>query len=106
METTINLKWMEYYVSTLPINGTCSILGEPAYIPGSYPRNLRWQGDLAKLLQKPGRNMVTGMPNCAPGYIASQKICHTIQWLFNSPDVWMADGDTPYTGNERAVKSG
>lgn len=95
MKTTISPEWTDYYIKQLPINGICSITGEPAYIPESYPKNLRKQGDFAKLFQKPNKKAITDQPICAPGYIASQKICHTLQWLSNGVDVTVGNEEGP-----------
>lgn len=95
METTINREWLQYYALSLPVNGVCSITGKPDHIPEGYPKNLRKQGDLAKIFQKPNKNMTTDMPNCAPGYIASQKISHVLQWLSCAPDMIVGDDTGP-----------
>lgn len=96
LRTTINYDWTRYYVDSLPINGLCSITGEPAYIPYGYPKNLRKQGDMAKLFLNPkAEESVDDRPVCAPGYVASQKICHALQWLTSAPDVTAGNDDGP-----------
>lgn len=95
LKTTVSQAWSEYYVNQLPINGVCSITGEPAYIPEGYPKNLRKQGDMAKLFQLNSKKAISYAPICAPGYIASQKICHTLQWLTSAPDVTVGNDEGP-----------
>lgn len=94
--TTINRTWTRYYTESLPINGICSITGEPAYIPKAYPGNLRKQGDMGKLFRSTENKRETGhAPIIAPGYITAQKICHAIQWLSAAPDVTVGDENGP-----------
>lgn len=96
MNTTINYDWTRYYVDSLPVNGVCSITGEPAYIPYGYPKNLRKQGDMTKLFLNPkAEESVDDRPVCAPGYVASQKICHALQWLTSAPNVTAGNDDGP-----------
>lgn len=95
MKTTINHDWTKYYVNSLPINGMCSITGEPDHIPDSYPSNIRNQGDMAKLFQRSTKNTIMGMQKCSPGYIASQKICHVLQWLSTGSDLTVGNENGP-----------
>lgn len=76
----VNKAWTEYYLSTLPKNGICSITGEPDYIPDIYPRGIRFPGDRARLFISASKEL-DNMPLLSPGYIASQKICHTLQFM-------------------------
>jgi hypothetical protein len=95
LKTTVSPAWTEYYVKQLPVNGVCSVTNEPAYIPEGYPKNLRKQGDMSKLFQSSSKKMTDGAPICAPGYIASQKICHALQWLTSAPDVTVGNDEGP-----------
>lgn len=80
-EDTISQTWVDYYLSKLPKNGLCAITGELDYIPDAYPGNIRYPSDMAKLFcAKPDK--LDGMPQLRPGYIASQKIIHTLQSFF------------------------
>lgn len=80
-ENTINNTWIDYYLSNLPKNGMCAITGEEDYIPNAYPDNIRYPSDMAKLFcVKPDK--LVGMPQLRAGYIASQKIIHTLQSFF------------------------
>lgn len=72
--------WTDYHLSTLPINGICSITGNPDHIPAKYPRDIRFPGDKARLFQASTKE-VDGIVQAAPGYIATQKIIHTLQAL-------------------------
>lgn len=82
-----NKQWKDYYLSSLEPNGMCSITGNNDFIPATYPKGIRFAGDGAKLFIASSRNiMLKGMPALAPGYIASQKILHTLQCLcFEGP---------------------
>lgn len=82
-----NKQWKDYYLSSLEPNGMCSITGNNDFIPATYPKGIRFAGDGAKLFIASSRNiMLKGMPTLAPGYIASQKILHTLQCLcFEGP---------------------
>ena len=82
-----NKTWTNYYLSKLPENGICSITGEPDYIPDMYPRGIRWKGDMAKLFFSE-RKPLNNMPIIAPGYRASQKIIHTLQFMFHEGKTW------------------
>lgn len=95
IDTTINHSWEKYYISRLPINGMCPITGEAAYIPKTYPQNLRKQGDRAKLFQGTSKIQFGDYPPCSPGYVTAQKICHTIQWLTTSSDTIVGDERGP-----------
>lgn len=80
-EKTVNNTWIDYYLSKLPKNGICAITGEADYIPDAYPSNVRCPSDMAKLFcAKPDK--LDGMPQLRAGYIASQKIIHTLQSFF------------------------
>lgn len=84
---TISKKWTEYYVNTLPKNGMCSITGEMDYIPDKYPKGTRSSSDMSKLFISNNREL-DSMPVLAPGYIASQKILHTLQFMMYEGDSW------------------
>ena len=77
-EETVNRKWEEYYISTLPINGFCGVTGEDCYIPSQYPRSIRKQGDFARLFMR-DKDQLNSMPGILPGYVTAQKIIHTLQ---------------------------
>lgn len=80
-ENTINQTWINYYLSKLPKNGVCAITGENDYIPDAYAGNIRFPSDMAKLfMTKPDK--LDGMPQLRAGYVASQKIIHTLQSFF------------------------
>lgn len=68
---TIDRKWTEYHLSALPPNGICAVTGEPDFIPDTYPAGICNTNDMARLF-------VSG---CGVGYVASQKIIHTLQYL-------------------------
>lgn len=77
-ENTVSPQWTKYYLSTLSQNGICAITGKPDYIPDAYPGNIRYPSDLAKLFcTKPDK--LNNMPQPRVGYVASQKIIHTLQ---------------------------
>lgn len=82
-----NKQWKDYYLHSLEPNGMCSITGNNDFIPATYPKGIRFAGDGAKLFVASSRNiMLKGMPALAPGYIALQKILHTLQCLcFEGP---------------------
>lgn len=67
----IDLKWTEYYLSTLPKNGICCATGQRDYIPSSYPAGVLAPGGKERLF-------LDGYP---VGYVASQKIIHAIQYM-------------------------
>lgn len=51
---------------------------------------------MAKLFLNPkAEESVDDRPVCAPGYVASQKICHALQWLTSAPDVTAGNDDGP-----------
>lgn len=78
--------WTEYYTNNaLKINGICSITGEPDYIPKSYPRDILAPGDRAKLFMT-RETPLDDYPKNAPGYIASQKAIHTLQYMIYAAD--------------------
>lgn len=80
-ENTVNNRWTDYYLSKLPKNGICAITGEPDYMPDAYPGNIRYPSDMAKLfMTKPDK--LDGMQQLRAGYVASQKIIHTLQSFF------------------------
>ena len=90
-ENTVNHSWTEYYLSRLPKNGICTITGEPDYIPDSYPGNIRFPSDMARIFcVKPDKT--DGMPHMRAGYTASQKIIHTLQSFFV---VWVEQEGMP-----------
>lgn len=92
-EDTINLAWIDYCLSKMPKNGICAITGRVDYIPDAYPGNIRYPSDMAKLFcAKPDK--LDGMPQLRAGYIASQKIIHTLQSFFV---VWEEQGEIPLT---------
>lgn len=93
-KNTISQTWHDYYIPRLPKNGICSITNTEAYIPRTYPRNIRYQGDFARLFSR-GNNKQPGMPELAPGYITSQKIIHTLQWLASGQEVTVGDDNGP-----------
>lgn len=78
---TINLRWTDYYVNSLPKNGICMATGQPDFIPKAYPAKIRSNTDFAKLFVD-GSNV---------GYIASQKIIHTLQVLVSGNEEEMMD---------------
>ena len=67
----IDLKWTDWYLSKLKINGLCHATGEKDYIPESYPKCTTSNNGKEVLFTKYSHI----------GYIASQKIIHTIQYL-------------------------
>lgn len=91
-------KWTEYYVSSLPKTGKCSITGELDYIPSSYPRDLRFPGDRARIFIS-NQNPLDSMPGSFPGYVASQKCCHTIQYMAYGGDRYHV-AETVYKSKE------
>lgn len=84
---TISTRWRDYYISTLEKNGICGITGEPDYIPDKYPKGIRNPADQAKLFMATPKQL-DGMPTIAPGYIVSQKIIHTLQFMIYEGDSW------------------
>lgn len=64
-------EWTEYYIKTLPKNGLCSVTMQDDYIPEAYPAKITDVADKSKIFVK----------GCGVGYIASQKIIHTMQYL-------------------------
>lgn len=85
--STTSEEWTKYYISTLPQNGICAITGEPDYVPEKYPKGIRSSVDQAKLFIS-NTNRLDSMPVLAPGYIASQKIIHTLQFMIYEGDSW------------------
>lgn len=63
--------WTDYYIKSLPKTGLCVVTGEMDYIPDAYP---------AKLLTSNGKERLL-FKDSGVGYVASQKICHALQWL-------------------------
>lgn len=63
--------WTDYYLEQLRKTDICSITGELDYIPDAYP---------SKILSPSGKEKMF-MQGCGVGYIASQKIIHTLQYL-------------------------
>lgn len=78
---TINRRWIDYYLSSLPINGMCSITGEMDHIPSKYPARIRNGRDFAKLWSLGEADVCNFMPKLLPGYKASQRILHTLQFM-------------------------
>ena len=72
--------WTDYYVKMLPINGICSVTGKRDYIPDSYPPGILSSGDKARLFITKD-NPLDLRPKAGPGYIASQKIIHALQYM-------------------------
>lgn len=70
-DTGSDLQWTEYYLNTLPKNGICSVTGVKDYIPSAYPACIMSQSGKEKLF----------MSGSQVGYIASQKVTHTLQYL-------------------------
>lgn len=92
-ENTVNHTWIDYCLSQLSKNGVCAITGKEDYIPDSYPGNIRYPSDMAKLfMTKPDK--LDGMPQLRVGYVASQKIIHTLQSFFVG---WEEQEDIPLT---------
>lgn len=81
MKTTISESWIEWYISSLPKNGTCAITGKQDYIPDAYPRNIRYASDMSHIFMREGGKsmMLNCMENFNAGYTASQKILHVLQ---------------------------
>lgn len=76
-----DLDWAEYYTThVLPINGMCSITGKPDHIPQTYPRNILTPNDYSRLFMT-RENPLDDYPQNAPGYIASQKVIHVLQYM-------------------------
>lgn len=84
---SISQKWTEYYVKSLPKNGMCGITGELDYIPEKYPKSIRSSADMSRLFISNQKNM-DSMPVISPGYIASQKILHALQFMMYEGDGW------------------
>lgn len=92
-ESTVSDTWIKYHLSRLPKNGTCAVTGKADYIPDAYPSGIRYPSDMAKLFAaKPDK--LGNMPRLRPGYIASQKIIHTLQSFFVG---WEEQGEIPPT---------
>lgn len=70
-DDTVDLIWTNYYVNSLTKNGICMVTGQPDFIPRAYPSKIRGKTDMAKLF----------VDGSSIGYIASQKIIHTLQVL-------------------------
>lgn len=64
-------QWTEWYIKQLIPNGLCCITGERDYIPDAYPK---------RITSTSGKEVLFSGDSCV-GYIASQKIIHTIQYL-------------------------
>lgn len=80
-EKTVNNTWTGYYLQKLPKNGICAITGEEDHIPDAYPSSIRYPSDMAKLFTAK-QDKLDSMPQLRPGYIASQKIIHTLHSFF------------------------
>lgn len=85
---TISKEWTDYYLSSLPKNGICSITGIMDHIPDKYPKGIRYPSDMAKLFIATPKKL-DSMPTIAPGYIASQKIIHTMQFITYEGESWV-----------------
>lgn len=77
----IDLCWTEYYLNdVLGINGKCSVTGNMDYIPKTYPNNILSVSDMGKLFIAKTDSYGEYAQN-APGYIASQKVIHALQYM-------------------------
>ena len=76
----IDLDWASFYTSKLPKNGRCSITGNLDYIPDAYPGYIISPNDPAKLFMGVNKSYTSTTKN-NPGYIASQKIIHALQYI-------------------------
>lgn len=92
-ENTVSPTWIGHYLSKLPKNGICAITGEADYMPDAYPRKMLGPSDMAKLFVTK-QDKLDGMPRLRPGYIASQKIIHTLQSFSIG---WEEQGDISLT---------
>lgn len=64
--------WSEYYANdVLRVNGTCSVSGEPDYIPLNYPPYVLTPNGKERLF----------LSGCTVGYVSAQKIVHTLQYM-------------------------
>lgn len=93
-EDSIDLDWTDYYLSKLPKNGLCMITGKPDFIPRAYPVVKRHSRDLARLIMtEPNEIIDRGRwdRNFLPGYVASQKILHTLQALLEDDKSYLDD---------------
>ena len=63
--------WSEWYPKQLKPNGICCITGERDYIPDSYPKCITSASGTEVLFDNGSQ----------VGYIAAQKIIHTLQYL-------------------------
>lgn len=87
-QDTISKEWKDYYLSSLPKNGICSITGIMDHIPDKYPKGIRYPSDMAKLFMATPKKL-DSMPTIAPGYIASQRIIHTLQFMTYEGESWV-----------------
>lgn len=90
-ENTVSHTWIQYYLSKLPKNGVCAITGKADYIPSAYPGNIRYSSDMARLFCT-ASDKLDGMPQLRAGYVASQKIIHTLQSFFVE---WVEQSEIP-----------
>ena len=90
-ENTVNYRWIKYHLAQLPKNGICAITGEADHIPDAYPGGIRYPGDMAKLFMAKS-DKLDSMPQSRAGYMASQKIIHTLQSFFSD---WTEQGEIP-----------
>ena len=67
----VDTDWTKYYLSTLPKSGLCYATGELDYIPTGYP---------ACITSPPGKERLI-LKDSGVGYVASQKIIHTLQYF-------------------------
>ena len=68
--------WTEYYIRHLTKTGFCMLTGNPDYISDTYPMGILSPSSQARLFMKQEEKS-----NVGPGYIASQKIIHALQYL-------------------------
>lgn len=90
-DSTVNYRWIKYHLAQLPKNGVCAITNEADHIPDAYPGGIRYSGDMAKIFMAKA-DKLDSMPQFRAGYMASQKIIHTLQSFFSD---WTEQGDIP-----------
>ncbi len=86
IRSEVNNQWIDYYINALPINGICPVTGKEAHIPSKYPSNILSHARMAKLFSNKA-DILTDMDSLLPGYIASQKIIHTLQFLCDEKNI-------------------
>lgn len=82
---TINREWKKHYINSLDKDDFCPITGEPDYIPDKYAKGIIGQSDMSKLFMSTEKTL-NSMPVLSPGYISSQKILHTLQYMMYEGD--------------------